>query len=329
MDLRIVLILLCLCTHSLCKEVVHPSRSTSNITVMGFVYCDICSNNTFTRHSYFLPGVKVHINCKFNAISATTTEQISFSVNRTTDKYGIYKMEIPSVEGIECAEGVSVQSSCEARLITSSSSSCNVPGLTTTSDQSAFKLKQDNVCFYSLNALNYRPPGRDVSLCGKYKEGISDSINSAKFFLPYYPPYGFPWPPFPQFPPFPNFPFPPFQSFPFPPLPPFPSFPFPPISFPQPPPPSLPFPFPPLPHLPPLPPLTQSPPSFSLPPPPPSFNLGDPRTWTPYIPPFSPLPQTPPFLSPSPPPTFNLRDPRTWIPFIPPSSPNQPQDKIP
>lgn len=30
----------------------------SHITVMGFVYCDICSNNSFSRHSYFLPGDK-------------------------------------------------------------------------------------------------------------------------------------------------------------------------------------------------------------------------------------------------------------------------------
>lgn len=29
---------------------------SSRITVMGIVYCDICSNNTFSKHSYFLPG---------------------------------------------------------------------------------------------------------------------------------------------------------------------------------------------------------------------------------------------------------------------------------
>jgi hypothetical protein len=28
----------------------------SQISVMGFVYCDFCSNNSFSRHSYFLPG---------------------------------------------------------------------------------------------------------------------------------------------------------------------------------------------------------------------------------------------------------------------------------
>ena len=28
----------------------------SQITVMGFVYCDTCSNNSFSRHSYFMSG---------------------------------------------------------------------------------------------------------------------------------------------------------------------------------------------------------------------------------------------------------------------------------
>ena len=31
-------------------------KPRSRITVIGTVYCDICSNNTFSRHSYFLPG---------------------------------------------------------------------------------------------------------------------------------------------------------------------------------------------------------------------------------------------------------------------------------
>jgi hypothetical protein len=31
------------------------SRS-KNITVVGSVYCDACSNNTFSKHSFFLKG---------------------------------------------------------------------------------------------------------------------------------------------------------------------------------------------------------------------------------------------------------------------------------
>ena len=31
------------------------SRS-NNITVVGSVYCDACSNNTFSKHSFFLKG---------------------------------------------------------------------------------------------------------------------------------------------------------------------------------------------------------------------------------------------------------------------------------
>lgn len=35
---------------------VEPRKVNPQITVMGIVYCDTCSNNTFSRHSYFLPG---------------------------------------------------------------------------------------------------------------------------------------------------------------------------------------------------------------------------------------------------------------------------------
>ncbi|OVA09612.1 Pollen Ole e 1 allergen/extensin [Macleaya cordata] len=286
MDPRVLLILLAslLITHSLSVEAAHhskPTRSTSKISVMGIVYCDICSNNTFSKQSYFLPGVKVHMNCKFKATSPTTTEQISFSVNRTTDKYGVYKLDIPSVDGVRCAEGLSMESFCQASLIGSSSSSCSIPGLKTTTDGITFKSKHANLCIYSLNALNYRPPKRNITLCGEYKEELSNSLNSSKFFYPFFPPFGFPFP-FPSFPPMPSLPFPlpPFPSFPFPPLPPFTSFPFPPLPFSKPP--SLPFPFPPLPPLPPTPSL------FSPSPPPPAFNLMDPRTWIPFFPPSPP-----------------------------------------
>jgi uncharacterized protein YuzB (UPF0349 family) len=37
---------------------VEPPKNNSQIIVMGFVYCDICSNNSFSRHSYFIPGEK-------------------------------------------------------------------------------------------------------------------------------------------------------------------------------------------------------------------------------------------------------------------------------
>uniref|UniRef100_A0A5B7BWR8 Pollen Ole e 1 allergen and extensin family protein n=1 Tax=Davidia involucrata TaxID=16924 RepID=A0A5B7BWR8_DAVIN len=325
MDLMLlfVLLLASLCTHPLMLAA-QPSKPTSHITVVGAVFCDVCYNNTFSRHSYFLPGVDVHIECKFKANSPRTTEQIAFSVNRTTDKYGLYKLEIPSVEGVDCVEGPAIQSFCQASLIGSSSSACNVPGLKTSSNEITVKSKQASLCIYSLSALSYRPPYVNLTLCGNHKEELlSNSLNSSKFFLPHFPPYGFPWPPLPQLPPLPQFPplpqlpplpslppLPPFPSLPFPPLPPFPSFPFPPLPFPKPP--SLPFPFPPLPPFTPIPPLLS-------PPPPPAFNLGDPRTWIPNI----------PFFSPPPPPAFNLRDPRTWIPYIPPSPPNSPQNQQP
>ncbi|GLT81651.1 hypothetical protein SLE2022_000880 [Rubroshorea leprosula] len=142
-----------------------PPKNNAQITVMGFVYCDICSNNTFSRHSYFLPGAEVQLDCTFRAVSPKTREQIAFSVNRTTDKYGVYRLEIPSVDGIACAEAA-ISSSCLASLVGSSSTSCNVPGYRSTTDEIAIKSRHPNLCIYSLNALNFRPSKRDVTLCG-------------------------------------------------------------------------------------------------------------------------------------------------------------------
>ncbi|XP_058758725.1 major pollen allergen Ole e 1-like [Vicia villosa] len=148
------------------KPLGKPKFPTSQISVMGFVYCDFCSNNTFSRHSYFLPGAEVTVDCMFKAISAKTSEQITLSVNRTTNKYGMYKIEIPSVDGVKCAEGSEVMSSCEAKLIGSSTSSCNVPGYKSTSNVISVKARKTNLCIYSLNALNFRPSKKDTSLCG-------------------------------------------------------------------------------------------------------------------------------------------------------------------
>ncbi|KAI5600891.1 hypothetical protein BDE02_01G055400 [Populus trichocarpa] len=196
------------------------TNPTSRISVVGVVYCDTCSTNTFSRHSYFLPGADVHIQCIFNANSPKTREKIEFSVNRTTDRYGIYKLEVPEVDGVDCEEGFAIESVCQASLIGSSSRVCNVPGLRISTNEISVKSKQNNLCIYSLNALSYRPSKKNITLCGSHKEELPNSLNSSKFFLPYFPPYGFPWPPLPNLPPLPNFP-----PLPFPPLPPFLPFP--------------------------------------------------------------------------------------------------------
>ncbi|XP_052190776.1 uncharacterized protein LOC127800290 [Diospyros lotus] len=159
------LILSCLLIAPLSREV-EAAKANPQITVMGFVYCDTCSNNTFSRHSYFLPGVGVRVDCTFKAVSPRTTEQISFSVNRTTNRHGVYRLEIPAVDGIECARDRAIASSCRASLMWSSASSCNVPGHRTTSDEITIKSRQANVCIYSLNALSYRPSRKDITLCG-------------------------------------------------------------------------------------------------------------------------------------------------------------------
>ncbi|GMJ09433.1 hypothetical protein HRI_004612400 [Hibiscus trionum] len=141
-------------------------NNNAQITVMGLVYCDICYNNSFSRHSYFLPGAEVQISCNFKAFVPKTREQVSFSVNRTTGKNGVYRLEIPAADGIKCAEAA-IAPSCQASLVGSSSTSCNIPSYKSTTEQIAIKSRHPNVCIFSLTALNFRPSKRDVALCGE------------------------------------------------------------------------------------------------------------------------------------------------------------------
>ncbi|KAD6796084.1 hypothetical protein E3N88_06980 [Mikania micrantha] len=112
-------------------------------------------------------GADVRIDCKFNAASPRTAEQISFSVNRTTNRYGVYRLDIPSVDGIYCARDAAVLNRCRATLIRSSYPGCNVPGFTTTSDEFSIKAKEANVCIYSMFSLSFRPSKKDPAICGK------------------------------------------------------------------------------------------------------------------------------------------------------------------
>ncbi|KAI3825281.1 hypothetical protein L1987_06762 [Smallanthus sonchifolius] len=67
-------------------------HSIPSITVVGVVYCDTCHNNSFSTHSYYLPGAEVRIDCKFKAVSPRIAEQITFSANRSTYRHGVYKL---------------------------------------------------------------------------------------------------------------------------------------------------------------------------------------------------------------------------------------------
>ncbi|KAK9113401.1 hypothetical protein Syun_020198 [Stephania yunnanensis] len=170
------LLLLISTDQSVCREV-KSSTPASKITVMGIVYCDICSSNTFSKHSYFLPGVEVNVDCKIEVSMPATTEQVSFSVNRTTDKFGVYKLDIPSFEGVKCAEGHVLESLCRASLIGSAAaSSCDVPSLKMTADKMTIKSKQTNQCIYCLNALSFRPSKKDVTMCATDVKGRPSSM---------------------------------------------------------------------------------------------------------------------------------------------------------
>ncbi|KAI3761881.1 hypothetical protein L1987_52303 [Smallanthus sonchifolius] len=137
------------------------------ISVMGMVYCDTCSINSFNNQTFLLSGADVRIDCKFNAFSPRTAEHISFSVNRTTNRYGIYRLDIPTVDGIYCARDAAVLNTCMATLIRSSFAACDVPGFTTTSDEFSIKSKQTNVCIYNMFPLSFRPSKKDPTICGK------------------------------------------------------------------------------------------------------------------------------------------------------------------
>lgn len=121
----------------------------------------------------YVSGVDVHIECRFRASSPKSNEQISFSVNRTTDREGAYKLEIPSVDGVNCETAFDdsnseIVSLCEANLIETSSSSfsCNVPFIKSTRSSQISK-QYNNLCVYSLSALSYKPPENmiNTTLC--------------------------------------------------------------------------------------------------------------------------------------------------------------------
>ncbi|KAK7845416.1 hypothetical protein CFP56_009308, partial [Quercus suber] len=167
MDSIIILVLASLFTHPL-SLIAQPTNLVSKITVVGVVYCDICSSNTFSRHSSFLP------------------EHTTFSINKTTDKHGVYKVEIANIDGVNCVEGLVATSFCQVTLLGSSSLACNVPGSKTTSTVMTFKSKEENRCIYNLNTLSYRPSEKNTALCAN-KQELSRSFNASKSFLPYIP----------------------------------------------------------------------------------------------------------------------------------------------
>ncbi|XP_010530959.1 PREDICTED: uncharacterized protein LOC104807398 [Tarenaya hassleriana] len=190
------------------------SDLSSRITVVGVVYCDTCSSNTFSRQSYFLQGVEVHVSCKFKANSPETAEEMNISVNRTTNRSGVYKVEIPHVDGVDCVDGIAIASQCQARLLGTSDRACNIPVFQTSTNEISVKSKQDKLCIYSLTALSYKPSKPNTTLCsggrgggGRRSNRRDNPLRESKLFWPYLPPYWFPWP-YPTLPPLPSLPFP-------------------------------------------------------------------------------------------------------------------------
>ncbi|XP_062194368.1 uncharacterized protein LOC133897596 [Phragmites australis] len=165
---------------------------SNNITVVGSVYCDACSNNTFSKHSFFLKGARVLIQCNFK-VNSTSEEELSLEAERTTDQNGVYKLDVPPVDGFACHEGHELRSACRATLVQSSSAACNVPGLRGSTQHIALRSRATNACFLNLNALNFRPAKRDGALCHGGGGSDGGAFGSLLFFWPFLPLF---WPPF-------------------------------------------------------------------------------------------------------------------------------------
>lgn len=134
-------------------------------------------------------GARVLIKCSFK-VNSTSSEELSLEAERTTDQHGVYKLDVPPVDGFECREGHEVRSACRATLLRSSSAACNVPGALGGSTQHiALRSRATGACFLNLNALNFRPAKRDAALC----PGAGGAFGASLFFWPFLPLF---WPPF-------------------------------------------------------------------------------------------------------------------------------------
>uniref|UniRef100_A0A453CU24 Pollen-specific protein-like protein n=1 Tax=Aegilops tauschii subsp. strangulata TaxID=200361 RepID=A0A453CU24_AEGTS len=216
----------------------------ANLTVTGTVFCDACSSSSFSNHSYFLPDVKVRIDCAIRA-STASKEEIKITAEKTTDSHGAYRLDIPAVAGLGCTTGGEAASFCRAAVLDNPSPLCDVPAVTTTAGHISFSARDPDACLYNLNSLYYRP-GNKAGQCdgAGASTPAAAALNTSLFYCPHWP-----WPPIPfctprpWFPPIPFF-TPPPPAFPFP----FPPFPF--FTPPSPPPPAFPFPLPPWPWTP-------------------------------------------------------------------------------
>lgn len=122
-----------------------------------------------------------------------TSGSISLEAERTTDQHGVYKLDVPPVDGFECREGHELRSACRATLVRSSTAACNVPGLRGSTQHIALRGSRGAAaCFLNLNALNFRPAKRDRTLCHGGGNDGSNAFGSSLFFWPFLPLF---WPP--------------------------------------------------------------------------------------------------------------------------------------
>ena len=151
-------------------------------------------------------------------VNSNSKEEIKITAEKVTNSYGAYQLDIPAIDGFECAPpgATAAESFCRAAVLDNPSALCNVPAVTTTVGHISFPSQEPNACFYSLNSLYYRPSKPGPAQCDGGGAGASPAaLNTSLFYCPPWP-----WPPIPFCTPRPWFPPIPFFT------PPPPAFPF-------------------------------------------------------------------------------------------------------
>nr|ACN31295.1 unknown [Zea mays] len=150
-----------------CQSSHGGGAAAANLTVVGTVFCDACSTSSFSKNSYFLPGVRVRLDCMIK-VNSNSKEEIKITAEKVTNSDGAYQLDIPAIDGFECAApgATAGESFCRAAVLDNPSALCGVPAVTTTVGHISLPSQDPSACFYSLNSLYYRPSKPGPAQCG-------------------------------------------------------------------------------------------------------------------------------------------------------------------
>ncbi|XP_039028910.1 olee1-like protein [Hibiscus syriacus] len=203
------------------SEASHHGRKLHSAVVSGTVYCDICSQEDFSKAHHFISGASVAVECKDG------DSMLSFRQETKTDEHGEFKVRLP----FSVTKRVKKIKRCSVKLVRSSEPYCAVASSAPSSSLNLKKTSQGTHIF-SAGLLSFKPL-EQPNLCNK-KPSVADSKESntkstMEFGQPNYPVFPPPLqdpappqsppllpnlPPLPQLPPLPSLPLPPFPPIP-------------------------------------------------------------------------------------------------------------------